>query len=245
MANRNKKAAAKEVALNIKLKSDPVTFDSYYNEYLNSYKNFYASGNKVNELGNMQSFWFSTLELIKMTFIKNEVIRNIDLNGFIKFNFRIPNEFHMIKQAKGVAAGKNHTEEWFSKSPDVKIEDLKEARGTTGHLLPDAYIASTGTIIEQKANRLRLDQLLPADDTKNRIHIISAYHQALWYCCYFPEDKVPKRIVTSNFEEIWVYEDLWQKNVVKVPVKGIENYWDVLLPILYEGGNKDEEGFKP
>lgn len=220
--------------------SKGITFEEYREQSLNFFTNYYGSNEVINELGNIQPFWVSLLELIKMYHIENDDILNMDLTGMIEFNKSLSRNINMIPEADGVYAGTI-----YGPKTDILVKDMMVARGVLTNFRADAYIKATGTVIEQKRNRLKLSEELPADADKHRCHFKNAYKQALTYCCYFKKDETPKRIVTSNFKEIWVYEGRKEDSVIKVPVEDIKNYWNILLPILYDkGGSGNAEELK-
>ncbi|MBQ6509186.1 MAG: class I SAM-dependent DNA methyltransferase [Flexilinea sp.] len=66
----------------------------------------------------------------------------------------------------------------------------------------DAYIPETKVLIEQKSFGIRLDKKIPQSGGIE----LTPYEQAKRYKDNLPSSEVPRWIITSNFEEIWVYD---------------------------------------
>ena len=91
----------------------------------------------------------------------------------------------------------------------------------------DAYIPETNTIIEQKSLGIALDK---------KIHqsgdiYLTPYEQAKRYNDNLPSSEKARWIVTSNFEQIWVYDmdtKVPEKNVTVIFIKDLQTKYPML-----------------
>ena len=79
----------------------------------------------------------------------------------------------------------------------------------------DAWIPSTRVLIEQKSRGIKLDAPQAAHDG------MTPFEQAKFYDDHRPFDEKARWIVTSNFDEIWIYD---QSKPLDPPVKRRDRY---------------------
>ena len=116
----------------------------------------------------------------------------------------------------------------FSQS-DVtdRIDFQKKVIGPDGNTKRiDAYIPETSVIIEQKSLGIALDKPQVGHNG------MTPYEQAKMYDNGLPRSEKARWIVTSNFEEIWVYDMEKRKpeeDVIKISLSRLEREYHMLL----------------
>lgn len=97
--------------------------------------------------------------------------------------------------------------------------------GTTKRI--DAYIPETRIIIEQKTKGIPLDKKI----TQSGGTGLTPYEQAKRYNDNLPTSEKAKWIITSNFQELWIYDmdtRIPEKNVVKIHIRDLHNNYSIL-----------------
>ena len=95
----------------------------------------------------------------------------------------------------------------------------------------DGYIPETKIIIEQKSLGIALDKKIHQSGGFN----LTPYEQAKRYNDNLPSSEKARWIVTSNFEEIWIYDmDTREpeKNVTKIRIKDLPSHYYILEFLL-------------
>ena len=101
----------------------------------------------------------------------------------------------------------------------VSPEERVKVDGTTRFI--DLYIGYSKTLIEQKSSDIPLD--LPQKQSDGEY--LTPYQQAKRYAENMAFSKRPRWIVTSNFREIWVYdEENPETGAFKINLADIEKY---------------------
>lgn len=96
----------------------------------------------------------------------------------------------------------------------------------------DLYIPETKIIIEQKSLGIPLDKKIRQSDGA----LLTPYEQGKRYNDNLPFSEKARWIVTSNFEEIWVYdmdERIPEQSVVKISIRDLQSQY-ALLDFLLE-----------
>lgn len=94
-----------------------------------------------------------------------------------------------------VVYGVDNPSQFISFEKTVQFEKTKK--------FADGYIAKTKILIEQKSGDINLAKGEPQSDGA----ILRPDQQARRYANNLPYDEKPKYIITSNFKEIWVYDE--------------------------------------
>ena len=79
----------------------------------------------------------------------------------------------------------------------------------------DAHIHCSKTLIEQKKSTVSLDEKIQQSDGE----WLTPYEQALRYTRPMGNSEKPDFIVTSNFREIWVYDERTRESIARGPIK--------------------------
>lgn len=91
----------------------------------------------------------------------------------------------------------------------------------------DAYIPETRIIIEQKTKGIPLDKKI----TQSGGTELTPYEQAKRYNDNLPTSEKAKWIITSNFQEIWIYDmdtRIPENSVVKINIRDLHNNYAIL-----------------
>lgn len=218
-----------------------LSIKTYERDLIDKFKktyNYKYAEKPIGETKNIMQFWTMLITILQIHYIDIPDVNSLNLNGLMKHEMRLLLEPRVVPEAVDVVASiddsfGNITEYLAGYYPNPDKNPLR----------CDIYIESTKTLIEQKSNRFELYKPTKRSykwysETK-QCHYLSAYHQALEYCCHFPEGEAPHRIITSNFREIRVYEGRDSNKEVIIPMRDLDKHFKTLLPIIYEGGTSN------
>ena len=114
-----------------------------------------------------------------------------------------------------------------------RLEFEKKVAGDKSMKRIDVYIPETHVVIEQKSLGIPLDRPQPGHDNK------TPYEQAKEYDNLLPYAEKARWIITSNFEEIWVYDmAVMQPEPVKLVLADLQTKYHLLDFLINKRQNK-------